>query len=325
MNFLVTGANGFIGKYFVNYISTHPNSNIIAVDKNFNAETSIYQLENGSKITELSLDLTGVTHFEKLKSYKIDYIYHFAAINGTQKFYSEPWDVFYNSSLPTINLIQFALKNWPKLMRFTYTSSSEVYADINSSESEKTNETVPVGFKNILNPRWSYGGAKLLGEIALNSASVQFGMPFTIIRYHNVYGPDMGINHVIPDFIKRGEVGNFELNGSNNVRSFVYISDAIQATYKIGSSTAAINKVVHVGNEEPISMKKLATLIMKACNWDGEIKLNDAPEGSTNYRCPDTSFLRNEIGFKSEIDLVSGLKMTCNWYLENSKSEGNLK
>ena len=323
MNFLVTGANGFIGKYFVKYLSNHPNSNIIAVDKNFDTETSIHELENGSKITEIRLDLTILTNFEKLKSYKIDFIYHFAAINGTQKFYSEPWDVFYNSSLPTINLIQFTVKNWPKLLRFIYTSSSEVYADIVSSESEKTNEKVSVGFRNVLNPRWSYGGAKLLGEIALNSAGVQFGLPFTIIRYHNVYGPDMGINHVIPDFINRGKVGNFELNGSSNVRSFIYISDAIQATYKIGTTNTAINKVVHVGNEEPISMEKLSTFIMKFCNWNAEVKLNSAPEGSTNYRCPDTSFLRNEIGFKSEIDLVSGLKITCSWYLENPINEGN--
>jgi nucleoside-diphosphate-sugar epimerase len=205
------------------------------------------------------------------------------------------------------------------LVRFVYTSSSEVYADINSSESEKTNELVPVGFQNVLNPRWSYGGAKLLGEIALNSVNVQHGMPFTIIRYHNVYGPDMGVNHVIPDFINRGKLGVFELNGFKNVRSFIYISDAIRATFKIGNSAAALNKVVHVGNEEPVSMRELAESIMKAANWVGRIDLKDAPEGSTNYRCPDTSLLRNIIEFESEIDLNTGLSRTCKWYLEDSK------
>jgi len=320
MNLLITGSDGFIGKNFIKYLRTQPNLNIISIDKNFSNANSIETFANNTKITHLKIDLTDINAFEVLTQYEIDYVYHFAAVNGTQKFYREPWTVFFNSSLPTINLINFALKTWPKLVRFIYTSSSEVYADINSSESEKTNELVPVGFRNVLNPRWSYGGAKLLGELALNSANVQHGMPFTIIRYHNVYGPDMGINHVIPDFINRGKVGIFELNGFKNVRSFIYITDAIRATFKIGNSALAINKIVHVGNEEPVTMRELAESIMKAANWVGTIDLKDAPEGSTNFRCPDTSLLRNIIKFDSDIDLNTGLGLTCEWYLAESKS-----
>lgn len=317
MNILITGSNGFIGKNFIKFLLTQPNVNIISVDMNFNHGKREEILGNNTKIIELKIDLTDADSLEVLSQFEIDYVYHFAAINGTQRFYLEPWTVFYNSSLPTINLIKFVIKTWPKLIRFIYTSSSEVYADLNLAEVEKTNELAPVGFRNVLNPRWSYGGAKLLGEIALNSANVQYGLPFTIIRYHNVYGPNMGINHVIPDFINRGKLGIFKLNGFKNVRSFIYITDAVGATYQIGNSEAAKNKIVHVGNEDPIDMKELAQAIMKAANWEGELELNEAPEGSTDYRCPDTTFLRNEINHQSTIDLSAGLKMTYQWYLEN--------
>ena len=299
---LVTGANGFIGRNLVAKLSENSSFQIISVDLHHSDFLS--PLNN---IEFIDCDLTNPDSVKNLPS--VDYVFHLAAINGTQRFYSEPWFVFFNSIVPTINLVNH-YKDKHELKRFIYTSSSEVYADrISSDNSEKkTGENVYVGFNNVLNPRWSYGGAKLAGEIAVNSASIENGLKFTILRYHNVYGPNMGVNHVIPDFMNRGNLGVYKLYGGNNVRSFIHIEDAVRATTLAGFAEESLGRIVHIGNESPVTMIELAEIIMKVNNWVGNVEIEKAPEGSTNFRCPDTSFLRNVLGFSSEYDLTQGIR-----------------
>lgn len=297
---LVTGGNGFIGRNLVAELSRDPNLLVFSVDISHNPA---YAHHN---VTYLACDLASQVQVADLP--ETNFIFHLAAINGTQRFYSEPWFVFYNSLMTTMNLID-RFKESKILKRFVYTSSSEVYADRFSGKEEGllTQEDVAVGFTNVLNPRWSYGGAKLAGEIALNSAAVEHGLSFSILRYHNVYGPNMGLNHVIPDFVERGRRGIYQLFGGNNVRSFIHIKDAVAATILAGFSEESIGRIVHIGNENPVTMIELAKIIMNSSGWIGELEISDAPDGSTNYRCPGTDFLRNKLGFIAEYDLKAGI------------------
>ena len=148
----------------------------------------------------------------------------------------------------------------------------------------------------------------MAGEIALNSAAIEHGLSFSILRYHNVYGPNMGLNHVIPDFVERGRSGIYRLFGGNNVRSFIHINDAVAATILAGFSEKSLGKIIHIGNENPVTMIELANIIMTSSGWIGELEINDAPDGSTNYRCPGTDFLRNKLGFKAKYDLKAGIE-----------------
>lgn len=312
---LVTGCGGFIGKYLVQSL-LQDNSNIIyGVDKKEKLETllgsSFIPALAKDRFIPLELDLTKQDDCAKLPD--VNLVYHLAALNGTSLFYKIPWDVFYNSSVSTLNLI-VRFRESKQLERFVYTSTSEVYASFvdNNPDLCPTPESVSVGFQDILNSRWSYGGAKLAGEIALLAANKQFGIPFSIIRYHNVYGPEMGLDHVIPDFIERGKQGIFELYGAENQRSFIFISDAVSATVEIGRSLSALNHIIHVGTMEMVSMKFLAKKIMMIANWSGHITEYPAPPGSTLARCPDTTFLNSEVGFFPKVSLDVGLSEVLN-------------
>jgi nucleoside-diphosphate-sugar epimerase len=298
---LVTGGAGFIGRNLVAALSRNEELKVVSVDLTHKQSSMI------DKVQYINCDLTDPTKVEKLP--EADYIYHLAAINGTQRFYEEPWFVFYNSLMSTINVIN-KYKASSKLQRFVYTSSSEVYADryLDETLNLRTDESVSVGFDDVLNPRWSYGGAKLAGEIGLNAAAVQLGLKFTILRYHNVYGPNMGLNHVIPDFVDRARRGEFLLVGGDNVRSFIHVKDAIAATILAGFSEITRGKIVHIGNESPVTMIDLARIIMDESGWKGDLVIKEAPRGSTSFRCPDTTFLRNSLGFKSDFDLVKGIR-----------------
>lgn len=310
---LVTGCGGFIGQHLIAKLLSIKGVVLYGVDtaEKMNQFSRSDLHKANTNFIKLSVDLTDMSSCLELPD--VDYVFHLAAINGTQLFYKIPWDVFYNSGLSTINLIS-RYKNCQTLKKFVYTSSSEVYADLISSEDQnlKTDESTPVGFRDVFNARWSYGGAKLLGEIGVISAGHQYDFPYTILRYHNVYGPAMGINHVMPDFIDRGRLGNFELYGGENIRSFIYISDAIEATITSAESMEADKRIVHIGTTDPVSMTELAKIIMRISNWQGEVNTHPAPTGSTSFRCPDTTFLNSTLGFTPKITLETGLRLLLN-------------
>lgn len=307
---LVTGCGGFIGRYLLQRLLQNESVLVYGVDRYEKLEvlksSGFIPEQSNKRFFPLSIDLT--KQIECVELPEVDFVYHLAAINGTSLFYKIPWEVFFNSSASTLNVID-RYKNSKQLKRFVYTSTSEVYASLVDGNPElcPTPEDVSVGFKDLLNPRWSYGGAKLAGEIALLAVGEQFRFPFSIIRFHNVYGPDMGLDHVIPDFISRGKQGKFELYGSENQRSFIYITDAVSATLKIAESDEALNRIVHVGTMEMISMKFLAQKIMFLAKWSGEITEFPAPIGSTMARCPDTTFLNSRVGYVPSVSLEDGL------------------
>ena len=317
--YLVTGAKGFIGSYLVKHLMKENVGHIIAVDfKNTANQESEFVGE--SKLSLLDMDLTDSRQVLSLP--EVDYVFHLAAINGTSNFYKKSWHTFFNSSQSTINLVN-RYKESKSLKRFIYTSTSEVYASMSDAGFAKipTPENTPVGFVDLKNPRWSYGGAKLLSEIALLAASNQFPFDFSIIRYHNVYGPRMGYDHVIPDFIDRARRGVFELYGAENMRSFIYIDDAIEATFKIAFSEAANKQIVHVGTEEMLTMRDLAKKLMVLADWEGAVLEHPAPVGSVLARCPDTTFLKEEVEFNPRYSLERGLKLTLDEYLGTGSEE----
>lgn len=307
---LVTGCGGFIGKFLLKDLLLDPENVVYGVDSKVKlsalVKSEYIPEEVCDRFVPLNLDLSKQSDCLDLPD--VDFVFHLAAINGTSLFYEIPWEVFYHSTLTTINTLhRYNLSS--RLKRFIYTSSSEVYASVVDQSPERcpTNERVPVGFYDVTNPRWSYGGAKLAGEIAAFAAGHQHDMPFSIIRYHNVYGPDMGLDHVIPDFINRGKSGLFELYGAENQRSFIYISDAIEATLAVAKSEEGLNRVVHVGSMDMITIELLAKKIMLIAGWQGEISHFSAPTGSTLNRCPDTTFLNSVIGFSPKISLDEGI------------------
>jgi nucleoside-diphosphate-sugar epimerase len=129
-----------------------------------------------------------------------------------------------------------------------------------------------------------------------------------------VYGPDMGLDHVIPDFISRGKEGDFKLFGGSNVRSFIYIDDAIEASLQSIHSRETLNKIVHIGTMDSISMYELGKLIMEIACWVGEIEVYPAPSSSTNWRTPNTKFLNEVVGFYPQTTLELGLHKTIQFY-----------
>lgn len=249
----------------------------------------------------------------------VDSIAHLAFVNGTEFFYTKPDLVLDVGVRGMINLIDAgAACGTAELI---LASSSEVYQ---TPPSVPTDETVPCSIPDVLNPRYSYGGGKLISELmALHWAAKHFGR-VVVFRPHNVYGPDMGREHVVPQFALRmarladGQprgVIDFPIQGSGQeTRAFVHVEDFTEGVLRVMRSGEHLG-IYHVGTDVETTIADLAREVARC--FGRELRLVPGPlqAGGTPRRCPDISRVR-ALGFAPRIGLRQGLEQTVRWYRE---------
>ena len=306
--FLVTGGTGFIGSNISKYL----------VDKKYNVKIfdnnsrgSINKIkEFKKKIKFIKGDIRNKNDLNKALK-KTDAVVHLAYINGTKTFYTEPVKILEIAVKGILNILECCIEN--NIKELYLASSSEVYQTPNKIPTDE-NESLKI--PDIFNPRYSYGGGKILTELMGVHYGKKYFEKLVIFRPHNVYGPDMGNDHVIPEFINRFKnIGNkkFNILGSGEeTRSFIYIDDFIDAFDLILRKGKHLN-IYNIGTSEKIKIKKLASFISKF--FDKKIIFNKKKlaKGSTKNRCPDIKKIKN-LGFKRKNSLKTGLLKTMQWY-----------
>lgn len=301
---LVTGAGGFVGSHLVRRLSADPTTKLIyAVD--LANSPRLHELSKLPKVEILELDLRDPRGSDLLPN-SISAVFALAALNGTSRFYKQPWTVLESSTLPTM----LAVRKYSGIAPILYSSSSEVYANTVESglATVPTHENVALSIGDIHNPRWSYAMAKMYGEMALTAASVELGLHGSIVRYHNVYGADMGTDHFIPDFIGRVMNGNAEIFGGDNTRSFLHIDDAIEGTILALMKASSMVPIFHLGTEEEMTIEVAARKILKIMGReDLNLTIHTAPTGSVSRRCPDISKAVAELGWNPVMTFEYGI------------------
>lgn len=313
---LVTGAAGFIGFHLVRALAARGDT-VVAVDNLVRGERdeAFVELMNQPGVTWIEADLSRESEVANLPT-DVDYVYHLAALNGTQNFYERPMDVIRSCTLPTFFLAE-AFRDAP-LKRFVYAGTSESYASTVTRFGwpVPTAEDVPLSIDGVDNPRWSYAASKMHGEVVTIQAGRSYGFPWSVIRYHNAYGPRMGDRHVVPDFMMRMREQRYELFGHADTRSFLYIDDAVRATIAVGESEDCAGEIVNVGGTDEVTMHDLAKHMMATRQIDAPIVLHPSPAGSVPRRAPDISKLQRLTGFAPRVALDRGLAATADYYLD---------
>jgi len=276
---LITGANGFIGKRLREYVKC------ITVDY----DNCDY---NGN--------LNDIDFVNTLPD--VDTIIHLAAFNSTKNFYSTPFSVIDSIVTPTMNL----LKRYPTA-HFVYASSSEGYAStVNQGWATiPTPEAVALTIEDIQNPRWCYASGKIAMESAVISNSIENNSTYTIMRFHNIYGPGQ-LNHFIPEFVDRLKQGDSVLYGHSDTRSFCFIDDACELIKRVCNTE---NEIINIGSDVETTILDVAHQIMELMNIDHTtLRLEDGQEGSTPRRVPDITKLRGLVPNFEYVRLKDGLE-----------------
>lgn len=249
-------------------------------------------------------------------------VFHLAAINGTRRFYEAPDEVFEVGMLGTLHVLRAARA--AGVARVVLASSSEVYA---TPPVIPTPEDVPLVVPSLENPRFSYGGSKIASELMALHLGVRRGLHVVIVRPHNVYGPDMGDDHVIPELSTRiarlaarspERPVRVEIEGDGSeTRAFCYVSDAAEGLWRLGSS-APSGAVLHLGTEEEISISELATRIAAQLGIEVTLVPSARRAGSPTRRCPAIDAAR-ALGWGPTTSLASGLERTVSWYAARAR------
>ena len=281
-------------------------------------DTAYKNLAKLDNVRALDLDLSVEDNYLGIFQ-EGDYVINCAAYNGTQNFYLKPVQVIRNSAITSILAAEYASKF--KISKYIYLGTPESYAsgiDIGITPIP-TPENVPLIIDSPLNLRWSYAASKTIGEVAAIANSEQYGLNSLILRVHNIYGPRMGDNHVIPDLVKKFVNGNFQVHGLNESRAFMYVDDLIYILIKLIFEPIELkNRILHVGSSKETLISDLANLILTELSIQGKVVPGKNFVGSVSRRLPDTSALRQYFDYQ-ETDLKVGIQKYISWYNDNIK------
>ena len=300
--FLVTGGTGFIGSNVCRLL-VNKGYKVKIFDNNYRGNIKkIKDIKN--KIKFINGDIRNKKALNKaLKD--TDAVIHLAYINGTKYFYSKPVLILDVAIKGIINVIDGCIKN--KIKELYLASSSEVYQ---TPRKVPTNENESLKIPDIFNPRYTYGGGKIITELMGVHYGRKFFKKLIIFRPHNVYGPNMGNEHVIPEFINRIKFlknNYFKIQGTGNeIRSFIYIEDFLRAFNLIINKGKHLN-VYNIGTSEKIKIKDLAYSLSKIFNKKIILKKTALAKGGTKIRIPDIKKIK-KLGFIPEYNLKKGLK-----------------
>lgn len=315
---LVTGGAGFIGLHLAEALASDGANAITLVD-DFSRGRRDHELEallGRPNVALISADLTDPASYRDLgRGY--DEIYHLAGKLGVANVIERPYQVIRGNAMATLLLLDWWLAGGGD--RLLYASTSEAYAWTQSFYPlpVPTPESVPLALTDLTHPRASYAGVKMFGELAVIQAARTGRLNCAVVRYHNVYGPRMGFEHVIPELHARARRGEnpMVVRSAHHVRAFCYVSDAVTA------SVAALRRAngqetFNIGNDaEPVTIGDLAQRLLRITGVNA--KVVEAPPAANDpiaKRCPDISRARARLGFNPAIALDRGLAMTLAWY-----------
>lgn len=299
---LITGGAGNIGSSLVAGLLDIQEFDVTVVD---NLSTG-----NFSKIQDYSNSISffesDVNNYEQLleifNQKKYDYVFHLAAVVGVKRTLDNPLKVL-NDIDGFKNIFSLSKKFGVK--RIFYASSSEVYGE--PVEIPLREESSP------LNTQLPYAKVKSIGESFCKSYFQEYGLPFTIIRLFNTYGPNQSEDFVIAKFINHALKGEtIELYGDGKqTRTFCYVDDTVEAIIQMLRQNYAVNDIVNVGSIDEIQIAELAKLIKRLLKSKSLIKnIDPLKEGDMSRRCPDNKKMLQIIN-RDLISLEEGILRTA--------------
>jgi len=305
---LVTGAGGFIGSHLVEKLLAL-GANVTAFVR-YNSRNEAGLLEFiGDKEKGVRIVYGDIRELETVRDVVkgASIVFHLAALTGTPYSYIHASEVVEVNTLGALNVLNAAREYG--VSRVIFTSTCEVYG---------TALYVPIDERHPKQSKSPYGASKIAADAISLSFCHSFGLPVTIVRLFNTYGPRQSDRAIIPTIICQALTKEEILIGNTKpTRDFTFITDIIEGFIRVTESERSVGEEINLGSGREISIgnlaKKIATLIGR------EIRIRQAedrlrPMGSEVDRLiSDSSKARESVGWEPEVDLDEGLNLTIEW------------
>jgi UDP-glucose 4-epimerase len=315
MKILITGGAGFLGSHLADAF-------IARGDEVFVLDTgAIAKVRHLLDNPRFQYMLDSVFNVELLDSLvaKTDLIYHLAAVVGVEHYVADPYETLNVNVNGTQNVLKGAYKHGKRLV---FSSTSEVYG---------RNPKVPWGEDDdrVLGStridRWCYSTSKAVGE-HFCFAYHKLGLPVTVVRYFNVYGPrldrvDVGrLFTIFMGQLLRGADLTVVGNGMQT-RCFTYVTDAIEATMAAGVKPEANGHAVNIGTAVETTVLDFAKLMLELYG-PGKSKIKFVTQEQVygkSYediprRVPEVAKMRTLLGVSAKVELRDGVARTMAWF-----------
>lgn len=310
---LITGGGGFIGSHLAEELVKRGHK--VTIVDNLYTGNHKYQEPLFQQIPFIQTSILDKETMEKLIS-NHDVLFHLAAILGVKSTMDKSVELIETNLEGTRNILQAASKYHCKVI---FASTSEIYGKGTPPFSEESNRLYGPTSKL----RWCYAVCKTLEETLCLGYGLN-GVPVTVVRYFNIYGPrakEGAYAGVIPRFITaalRGEPIQVYGDGTQT-RSFTYVSDAVEATIR-AIDDKVNNEIINIGSQNELSIDELATTIRtltKSTSAIIHVPFEQVfPHGFEEIpnRFPDTTKLQKLLSFEPVTSLTEGLSETIQWF-----------
>jgi UDP-glucose 4-epimerase len=252
-------------------------------------------------------------------------VVHLAAIvGGIANFHKYPYTLLEANNALYNSLFRAAIE--AGVQRFVYVSSSMVF------EQAREFPTTEESLARCPAPRSAYGLSKLAGEHYCRAARDEHGLPYSIVRPFNAYGPgelpgdEPGIAHLVPDLVERCQQRERPLpifGSGEQTRTLTHVDDIAEGVAAALLHPAAVGEDFNVSANEELSVKKIAGIVWEACGNDpDELELDHRPsfEVDVQRRWPSTEKARRLLGFEARIGVHQGIADTVEWFRQRTYS-----
>ncbi|HOM85537.1 MAG: SDR family NAD(P)-dependent oxidoreductase [Rikenellaceae bacterium] len=306
---LVTGADGFIGSHLTELLLEKGYKvRALAYYNSFNHWGWLEEFSSHPNLEVVTGDIRD-PFFVKTIMKDIEVVFHLAALIAIPYSYHAP-DSYVDTNIKgTLNICQAAKEL--KGIRVLHTSTSEVYG---------TAQYVPIDESHPKQPQSPYSASKIAADAMAMSFYSSFGLPVTVVRPFNTYGPRQSARAIIPTIITQIASGKetIELGDLRPTRDLNFVRDTCMGFLAIDQEPATIGMEINIASNTEISMNDLVLLIAKLMGTSIKIKTDLErlrPKNSEVFRLfGNNSLLKQLTGWSSQTNLEDGLKETIAWF-----------
>ncbi|MGB3481633.1 MAG: GDP-mannose 4,6-dehydratase [Mycobacterium sp.] len=329
-NVVVTGGYGFVGSHLVDALLERGDT-VTVFDFARNTRDRSIDFDRHPNFHFVQGDVTDLAALEVALTPEVDTVFHLASVVGVNKYVEDPLRVVDVGVTGTRNVLELSHRHGTRVV---FTSTSEVFGKNPDTPWAEDDDRV---LGSTRTARWSYSTSKAMAEHMVFAMHDTHGLPVTVVRFFNVYGPRQNPIFVISKSIHRILNGRPPLlyDSGDQTRCFTYVDDAIAGTLLAADSDAAIGEAFNVGSMTETTMRDAVGLAMKIASVDSvssTMAFDTAERYGARYediprRVPDSTKAQRELGWRLQVDLEEGLRRTVEWaranpwYLEGSAGD----